>query len=553
LSELKYSVITSIKESNKGKVYLAQLEGYDFPVIVKELKHGNKAVFQTLSELNSVYVPQIYKIEESVDGLVVAEEYIEGETLSTYLASGTFTETEWLYIAKQLCEALHSLHTQEPPIIHRDIKPSNIVIDSKGRVKLIDFDSSRLYKEESEGDTRLLGTERYAPPEQYGFSQTDCRSDIYSLGVVFGMFPVFASKARQKRWKQIVEKCTLFAPESRFQSAEAVWKEVNRIIKTKRSSGKIYGVGIGILLLLVVTLMLWWPKDSVPSITEDVKLPPTSVPVTKPVDPPLTSMPVTKPADPTPTSVPVTKPADPPPTSMPVTEEVDWTTPPEWRDIEDEIPEYVALKERIRNDKIMMSYCFKDRLWESGFWLQSAWLGQKQIKLLRLRLHSYRDNTQVVIKDEYYEIYGSIIRFDNAYMRALDNGYYMVEVCMYNVENGQELCHGIEVYVAESDAWENDGWWLQNSTFSFDEGKDEILQLVVMNDSSNEIVSVRFFDGTPVEPSLYRILHEGKVLEFSNEFLRKYVSQESVELFVIGKEGRDVPIRIDNYRQDNLQ
>ena len=78
-------------------------------------------------------------------------------------------------------------------------------------------------------------------------------------------------------------------------------------------------------------------------------------------------------------------------------------------------------------------------------------------------------------------------------------------------------------------------------------------KLVVMNDSSNEIVSVRFFDGTPVEPSLYRILHEGKVLEFSNEFLRKYVSQESVELFVIGKEGRDVPIRIDNYRQDNLQ
>jgi len=566
VSDLIYSVITSIKKSNKGKVYLAKLEDYDFPVVVKELKHGNKAVFHALSELNSEYIPQIYKLEETDDGLVVAEEYIEGETLSVYLASGKLTEAEWLDVAKQLCEALNSLHTQVPPIIHRDIKPSNIVIDSKGRVKLIDFDSSRLYKEESEGDTRLLGTERYAPPEQYGFSQTDCRSDIYSLGVVLGMFPVFTSKVRQKKWKQIVEKCTLFAPESRFQSAEAVWKEVKKIKRTNRSAWRICGTGSGILLLLVVAVMLRYLDDSVTSITGDTNLTPTSVsitkpadptptsvPITKPADPTPTSVPVTKPADPTPTSVPVTKPAEPTPTTVPITDEVNRTTPPEWRDIEDEIPEYVALKEHIRNDSIKMSYCFKDRLWESGFWLQVNWLEQKQIEFLKLGLYSYRDNTKVVIEDVHYEIRNNIICIDNAYMQALDDGYYMVELFMHDTENEHDISHRMEIYVAESDAWEDDGWWLQNSTFSFYGTEGETLHAVVANDSSNEITSVQFHNRTQVDPSLYRILYEGKVLEFSNEFLQKYVSQESVALFVRGRDGSEVPIRIDNCRQDNLQ
>ena len=52
-----------------------------------------------------------------------------------------------------------------------------------GGVKLIDFDAARVCKERKETDTVLLGTEGYAPPEQYGFAQTDARSDIYALGI----------------------------------------------------------------------------------------------------------------------------------------------------------------------------------------------------------------------------------------------------------------------------------------------------------------------------------------------------------------------------------
>ena len=82
-----------------------------------------------------------------------------------------------------------------------------MIISSQGIVKVIDFDSSRFYKAEGDSDTRLLGTEKYAPPEQYGFSQTDCRSDIYSMGVVFEKFTVFMSKERKNSgngwWKSV--------------------------------------------------------------------------------------------------------------------------------------------------------------------------------------------------------------------------------------------------------------------------------------------------------------------------------------------------------------
>lgn len=53
-----------------------------------------------------------------------------------------------------------------------------------GSVALIDFDTARTFKSEAETDTRFFGTKGYAPPEQYGFTQTDCRADIFSFGVL---------------------------------------------------------------------------------------------------------------------------------------------------------------------------------------------------------------------------------------------------------------------------------------------------------------------------------------------------------------------------------
>ncbi len=567
MSILNYSIITPIKESNKGKVCLAKVEGYEFPVIVKELKHGNKAVFHALRALESTYFPKIYDVVEGTDHLLIAEEYIEGEILSDYLASGKLTEAEWLDIAKQLCEALRSLHTHVPPIIHRDMKPSNIILNSKGRVKIIDFDSSRLYKAESEGDTRLLGTERYAPPEQYGFSQTDCRSDIYSLGVVFGMFPAFSSKARQKRWKQLVEKCTLFAPESRFQAVEEVEKEVNKIEKISRIQfWKTGGMIAGIILIMLVACLLWWPGNSVPTLTGD-EIPtstsaptaeaevttPTNVPVTDAEVPTPTVAPVTEDEVPTPTVAPVTDAEVPTPTLAPEIEEANRTTPPAWRDIEGEIPAFVSLKEQIRNNHLTVEHCFKDRLSESGFLLQVKWLEQQQIEFRGVELYSHRDDTQVKVEEPHYEVSGSIISIDKVYMQAVEEGYYTIVVSMHNTENDHDINHSAVLYVAEHDAWENREAWLQNTTMSFYGAEGETLHNVVMNESSNEIVSLLHQDRTPVDSSLYRVTHGGRGIEFTNELLSQYRERESVEFYVVGMDGTDMKVQIQNCVQDNLQ
>ena len=80
-----------------------------------------------------------------------------------------------------MCEAVRELHECfNPPLIHRDLKPANIVL-SNGRVFLIDFGIARVYRSGSVSDTSHLGTRAYAPPEQYGFGQTDTRSDVYDV------------------------------------------------------------------------------------------------------------------------------------------------------------------------------------------------------------------------------------------------------------------------------------------------------------------------------------------------------------------------------------
>ena len=113
----------------------------------------------------------------------VLREYVPGDTLSELAERRSFTEKEVLEIGLQLCDQLDVLHSMDPPVIHRDIKPQNVVIRPDGKAVLIDYGIARV-RSDNETDTVAFGTQGFAPPEQYGYSQTDARSDIYSLGVL---------------------------------------------------------------------------------------------------------------------------------------------------------------------------------------------------------------------------------------------------------------------------------------------------------------------------------------------------------------------------------
>ena len=86
---------------------------------------------------------------------------------------------------RQLCEALHYLHGQEPPVVHRDLKPDNVLLDEHDRVMLIDFGIAK--EAAPDTATRTIGravSQGFSPPEQVFGTGTDARSDIYALGAI---------------------------------------------------------------------------------------------------------------------------------------------------------------------------------------------------------------------------------------------------------------------------------------------------------------------------------------------------------------------------------
>ncbi len=135
----------------------------------------------TLAQLKHQAIPAITDRFELANRHYLVMEYVEGRNLEEELAVRGEPLPEGLVIdiARQLCDVLAHLHGLMPPIIYRDMKPSNVMLNSNGRVVLVDFGIARLFKAARKGT--MIGTLGFAPPEQYQ-GLVDPRSDIYSLG-----------------------------------------------------------------------------------------------------------------------------------------------------------------------------------------------------------------------------------------------------------------------------------------------------------------------------------------------------------------------------------
>ena len=202
--------LETLKDSEKSKIYLV----FDIDnrrMLVEKHLRGNLPIYQRLMNLPHPYLPKLYEVRSGPEETVVVEEYIEG--CSIVEAHPTERQLrKWLL---ELCEVLHHLHRNQ--IVHRDIKPSNLLIGADGHIRLIDFDAAREEKPQAESDTRLIGTRGYAPPEQYGFAQTDGRADIYALGVTFR--ELLGKAAKKRCWRHILKCCTALEPKRRYRYA----------------------------------------------------------------------------------------------------------------------------------------------------------------------------------------------------------------------------------------------------------------------------------------------------------------------------------------------
>jgi tetratricopeptide (TPR) repeat protein/predicted Ser/Thr protein kinase len=214
-------------------------------------------------------VIRIHDLGEADGVKFITMDYVEGRDLSSLIHErGKFPPEEAAGIIAQICRALEAAHSEG--VVHRDLKPPNVMIDTQGRVKVMDFGIARS-TEATGGMTQtgaMLGTPEYMSPEQAKGQHVDARSDLFSLGIIFyemliGKTPFHADsvmatifrrtqeKARPpleldgsipQQINDVVVKCLATDREDRFQSAGEILAALGYGSETGTGTGVPAGV-----------------------------------------------------------------------------------------------------------------------------------------------------------------------------------------------------------------------------------------------------------------------------------------------------------------------
>lgn len=244
----RYRIVDKIGAGAESEVFIC----HDVKLNSKwALKRISKSKFNSdecyrevniLKNLRHPGLPIVIDVFEDEEHVYIVRDYIEGITMKKYVERyGCLNFQEIRIFIESLIDILDYLHNRENPIIYRDLKPENIIRKQDGSYFLIDFGITRTYKKGSESDTIYMGTKGYAAPELYCSMQSDNRTDIYALGVT--IYYVFSGKLfhetqEESRWnrnldengaliKFIVEKCTKFDPQHRYQSVLEIFTDLD--------------------------------------------------------------------------------------------------------------------------------------------------------------------------------------------------------------------------------------------------------------------------------------------------------------------------------------
>ncbi|MCE1245576.1 MAG: PQQ-binding-like beta-propeller repeat protein [Firmicutes bacterium] len=246
----RFKVDELINVGGMGYIYRGNDVKYGSPVAIKELidrftsiRERTDAIerfereAKILCGLNHPAVPHFFEHFVENHRYYLVMDYIEGLDLRRILrrlteAGKKIPVERVLRWTLEICDVLDYLHFRNPPIIYRDLKPSNIMITGEGKVKLVDFGIARLFI--SQEKATMVGTQGYAPPEQYR-GESEPRSDIYSLGATLhhlltGKDPQYEAPFHFEPLRKlnpelpatleiIVEKALHLNPSDRYQSA----------------------------------------------------------------------------------------------------------------------------------------------------------------------------------------------------------------------------------------------------------------------------------------------------------------------------------------------
>lgn len=256
---VRYTVQSCLKDGERQVYLLRDQAGRQ--AVLKTQPAGREDTlrqeYDLLRELHHRQIPRPLDYLEWEGREYLVREYVEGISLAEWVDTrGPRPPRQVRETALSLCRVLEDLHSQNPPVICRDVKPQNVIRDEKGRCHLIDLGTARRYRAERREDTVFLGTQATAPPEQFGYQQTDQRSDVYSLGMLMrflltGGYDPLPRLPGRGALARIIRRCTAFDPQDRYPSAQAVSRALQGRWRRRTAGVAVCGVCAALLFLLL--------------------------------------------------------------------------------------------------------------------------------------------------------------------------------------------------------------------------------------------------------------------------------------------------------------
>ena len=267
-----WTVYECLKESEDSSTFLVKETVTGILCVLKwgrnrqaEFLRNEMEIMEKMADRKLSGVPKAYRIFEENGEVYLVREYIEGMSLAQMvLQKGGISEAEICRISRKICQTAEQFQNPDEPMIHRDIKPENIVVTPGGEVVFIDFGTMRSYKKDGSRDTFVVGTRGTAAPEQYGYTQTDQRTDVYAIGQTM-LYMVSESYemnqlsecAVSRRMKKIIEKACSFEPDKRYGDAAQLRRAVekcqaNNRKKVYKKAGAVFGlIAAGYILAIL--------------------------------------------------------------------------------------------------------------------------------------------------------------------------------------------------------------------------------------------------------------------------------------------------------------